>query len=100
MSAIGTSRWDFGLNKPKLSILEKKRASRKPYKASDFLESRDTALFVISRYRGSSEPTEAFCLCLRGKIDSKMVKMGILGVILYFWGEISHFWSCFLRFLG
>ena len=67
-----------------LVILEKNRASRKPHKALQNLESRDTALFVILRYRGSSEPTEAFCLCLRVKNGLKMAKMGIFGVIFVF----------------
>ena len=64
-----------------LAILEKNRASRRPYKAPDFLKSRGTALFAIFRCRGSSEPTEAFCLCLMAKIGLKMAKIGILGTI-------------------
>ena len=39
-------------------------------------------LFTILRYRGSSEPTEAFHLCLCVKNGLKMAKMGIFGVIL------------------
>ena len=57
------------------------RASRKHYEASDFFESRDTALFIILRHRGSGELTEAFCLCLRAKFGLKTSKTGIFGAI-------------------
>ena len=57
------------------------RASRKPYKALQNLESRDTALFTTFRCRGSGEPTEAFCLCLRAKFGLKTSKTGIFGAI-------------------
>ena len=66
---------------PKIGYFGKNRASRKPYKAPENLESRDTALFIIFYYRGSSEPTEAFCLCLKVKISSRMAKMSILRAI-------------------
>ena len=66
------------------SHFREKRASRRPYKALQNLESRDMALFAILYYRSSSEPTKAFCLCLRGKIDLKASKMGIFGVIFVF----------------
>ena len=62
---------NFRQNWVNFSHFREKRAPRKAYKASDFLESRDTALFTIFRCRGSGEPTEAFCLCLRAKIGLK-----------------------------
>ena len=68
-------KWHF------LTNFVKNRASRKPYKALENLKSRDTALFTIFRYRGSSEPTEAFCLCLRAKFGLKTSKTGIFGAI-------------------
>ena len=68
----------------KIDHFRQNQASRKPYKAPENSESRDTALFTILRYRGSSEPTEAFCLCLMAKIGLKMTKMGILGATLVF----------------
>ena len=64
-----------------LVIFRQNRASRKPYKAPENLGSRDTALFTILRYRGSSKLTEAFCLWLRGKIGLKTSKTGIFGAI-------------------
>ena len=57
------------------------RASRKPYKAPENLKGRDTALFIIFHYRGFSEPTEAFHLCLRAKFGLKTSKTGIFGAI-------------------
>ena len=57
------------------------RAPRKPYKAPENLQSRDTALFIIFCCSGSSEPTEAFCLCLRVKNGLKMAKIGIFRAI-------------------
>ena len=65
-------------------IFRQNRASRRPYKALENLESRDTALFAILRYRGSSELTDAFCLCLWVENGLKMAKMGIFGVIFVF----------------
>ena len=73
---------NFRQNWANFSHFREKRASRRPYKALENLESRDTALFIILRYRGSSEPTEAFCLCLRVKISLNIAKMGVFGVIL------------------
>ena len=70
MRGTGTSRRDFEKKWVKIGHFREKRASRKPYKASEKLESHDTALFAIFCHRGSSEPTEAFCLCLRGKIET------------------------------
>ena len=60
------------------------RASRRPYKAHENLESRDTALFVIFCRRAPSEPTEVFCLCLRAKFGLKTSKMGSFGAIFVF----------------
>ena len=75
------------------------RASRKPYKAPEILESHDTALFTILYYRGSSEPTEAFCLCLRVKNGLKTSKMGIFEAILVFLGlNLAFFRFKFRRF--
>lgn len=68
----------------KIDHFRQNQASRKPYKAPENSESRDTALFTILRYRGSSEPTEAFGLCLRVKNGSRGAKKGIFGVILAF----------------
>ena len=73
---------NFRQNWVKFSHFRKNRASRRPYKALQNLKSRDTALFATLYYRGSGEPTGAFCLCLRGKNGLKMAKMGIFGVIL------------------
>ena len=56
---------DFRQNWVNFNYFRENRASRRPYKAPDFLKSRGTALFAIFRCRGSSELTEAFCLCLR-----------------------------------
>ena len=75
---------DFRQNWVKFSHFRKNRASRRPYKASQNLESRDTALFVVLRYRGSSEPTEAFCLCFRVKNGLKMAKIGIFEAVFVF----------------
>ena len=75
---------NFRQNWVNFSHFRKNRASRRPYKASDFLESRDTALFIIFCYRGSSEPTEAFCLCLRVKNGLKIAKIGIFEAIFVF----------------
>ena len=72
---------NFRQNWVKFSHFREKRASRRPYKALQNLESCDTALFAILYYRGSGEPTEAFCLCLGAKIGLKVAKMGILGAI-------------------
>ena len=65
---------NFRQNWVNFSHFREKRASRRPYKALQNLESRGTALFAIFCYRGSSGPTEAFCLCLRTKIGLKMAK--------------------------
>ena len=75
---------NFRQNWVKFSHFRENRASRKPYKALQNLESRDTALFTIFRCRGSGGPTETFCLCLRAKIGLKASKMGIFGVIFVF----------------
>ena len=75
---------DFGQNWASFNHFRENRASRKPYKALENLESHDTALFAIFYYRGFSELTEAFCLCLRVKNGLKMAKMGIFGVIFVF----------------
>ena len=45
-----------------LAILEKNEPLGSLTKTLQNLESCDTALFTILCYRGSSEPTEAFCL--------------------------------------
>ena len=80
---------------PKISYFSENRASRRPYKAPDFLKSRGTALFIIFYYRSPSEPTEAFGLCLRVKNGSRRAKMGIFGAILVFLGK---FWCFFCNF--
>ena len=64
-----------------LTNFVKNRASRKPYKAPENSESRDTALFTAFRCRGSGELTETFHLCLRAKFGLKTSKTGIFGVI-------------------
>ena len=78
------SRRDFGPKWAKIELFREKQASRKPYKASENLKSRDTALFAILYYRGSGELTEAFCLCFKVKIGLKMAKISILGPFLVF----------------
>ena len=75
---------NFRQNWVKFSHFREKRASRRPYKTPENLESRDMALFVIFCYRGPSEPTEAFYLCLGAKIGLKIAKMGIFEVIFVF----------------
>ena len=75
---------NFRQNWVNFSHSRENRASRRPYKALQNLESRDTALFAILYYRGSSEPTEAFCLCLRVKNGLKIAKIGIFEVIFVF----------------
>ena len=84
MRGMGTSRRDFEKKWVKIGHFRENRASRSPYKASEKLESHDTALFAIFYYRGFSELTGAFCLCLRVKNGLKMAKMGIFGAILVF----------------
>ena len=79
---------NFRQNWVNFSHFREKRASRRPYKALQNLESRDTALFIIFCRRAPSEPTEAFCLCLRGKNGLKMAKWAFLGRFLCFWSEI------------
>ena len=75
---------NFRQNWVNFSHFREKRASRRPYKALQNLESRDTALFTIFRCRGSSGLTEAFCLCFRVKNGLKIAKIGIFGVIFVF----------------
>ena len=60
----------------KIDYFRQNQASRKPYKAPENSESRDTALFTILRYRGSSELTEAFCSWFRAKFGLKTSKNG------------------------
>ena len=71
------------------------RAPRKPYKALQNFESRDTALFITFCCSGSSEPTEAFCLCFRDKNGLKMAKIGIFRAIFMFLGPNSVFFLFF-----
>ena len=75
---------NFRQNWVRFIHFRKNRAPRKPYKAPENLEGRDTALFIIFCYRGSSEPTKAFCLCLGVKIGFGKAKIGIFGVIFVF----------------
>ena len=75
---------NFRQNWVNFNHFRENRASKRPYKALQNLESRDTALFIIFCYRGAGEPTEAFCLCLGAKIGLKIAKIGIFGAIFVF----------------
>ena len=77
---------NFRQNWVNFSHFRENRASRRPYKALQNLESRDTALFAILYYRGSGEPTKAFCLCLGVKIGFGKAKMGIFRAIFCAFG--------------
>ena len=76
---------DFGQNWASFNHFRENRASRKPYKALENLESHDTALFAIFYYRGFSVLTGAFCLCGRVKYGLKMAKLGLFGAFLVCW---------------
>ena len=82
------------------SRFRQNRAPRRPYKAPQNLKSRGTALFITFCHRGSSEPTEAFCLWFRAKFGLKTSKNGHFGAIFRVLGSNSDIFLFFTVILS